>query len=92
MEPGGVNIPEPTMVLPRLYPIVEDESEGTEDSRSIEDKGAAIGEQSRRDSSEPERGSSNHSPKSFVASVKRAISSIGTNGKTNFITCFCFCK
>ncbi|XP_073466855.1 SH3 domain and tetratricopeptide repeat-containing protein 1 [Aquarana catesbeiana] len=78
----GVNIPEPTMVLPRLYPIVEDESEGTEDSRSIEDKGAAIGEQSRRDSSEPERGSSNHSPKSFVASVKRAISSIGTNAES----------
>ncbi|XP_018410465.1 PREDICTED: SH3 domain and tetratricopeptide repeat-containing protein 1 [Nanorana parkeri] len=79
MEPGGVNVtPQPTMVFSRLHPIVEDESEETEDLTSAGDNGAAIG----NDSIESGNGTSKDSPRSFVASVKKAISSIGSNDES----------
>ncbi|KAM5191447.1 SH3 domain and tetratricopeptide repeat-containing protein 1 [Mantella aurantiaca] len=84
MEPGDENIKlQPTMVFPRLHPIVEDESEGKEDSTSIGDKDTATGERSRSDSIEPEHGTSNHRSISFVASVKKAISSVGSNAESS---------
>ncbi|XP_072288093.1 SH3 domain and tetratricopeptide repeat-containing protein 1-like [Pyxicephalus adspersus] len=83
MEPGSVNITtQSTMVSPRLHPIVEDESEQTEDSGSIDEKEEEKGGHRRSDSMESEHGTFNHNPRSFASSVKKAFSSIGSNDES----------